>query len=99
MAPSEGVSTSTPPSPDDKESDVIQCDNLDAEIDALLDNEIDDHEIEVIGDDDIIVSPDDIDEGDFVSEVKTEPTNLGPTTVADGKFAAGPHSHGPKRQF
>ncbi|GFF89172.1 hypothetical protein IFM53868_05749 [Aspergillus udagawae] len=92
VAPSEGVSTSTPPSTDDKESDAIQRDNLDAEIDAeidaLLDNEIDDDEIEVIGDDDIIVSPDDIDEEDFVSEVKTEPTTiLGPTTVADGKFA------------
>ncbi|KAF4239149.1 hypothetical protein CNMCM6805_006521 [Aspergillus fumigatiaffinis] len=91
VAPSEGVSTSTPPSTDDKESDAIQRDDLDAqidaEIDALIDNEIDDDEIEVIGDDDIIVSPDDIDEEDFVSEVKTEPTTLDPSTVADGKFA------------
>jgi hypothetical protein len=91
VAPSEGVSTSTPPSTDDKGSDAIQRDDLDAqiddEIDALLDNEIDDDEIEVIGDDDIIVSPDGIDEEDFVSEVKTEPTTLDPSTVADGKFA------------
>ncbi|KAF7133917.1 hypothetical protein CNMCM5793_005383 [Aspergillus hiratsukae] len=87
VAPSEGGSTSTPPATDDKESE------------SILDNEIDDHEIEVIGDDDIIVSPGDIDEEDFVSEVKTEATILGPTTVADGKSAVGPHCCGPKRQF
>ncbi|RHZ65940.1 uncharacterized protein CDV56_100497, partial [Aspergillus thermomutatus] len=66
VAPSGGS-----PFNDDKTSDALQRDNLDAkidaEIDALLDNEIDDDEIEVIGDDDIIASPDDIDEDDRTS--------------------------------